>query len=227
MKNYFKKAIYFFVLLILPLALFAQKDVTKFLGIPVDGNKSEMIQKLKSKGFTMNKYKEGVLDGEFNGENVNLHILTNNNKVWRIAVIDQYNTDEINIKVQFNKLIQQFINNERYMDFEDLVTENIIPEDEDISYEISVNEKRYEAAFYQKSLKYDSLSNEYDLLSAKDNITDEEHEKIEELIYDRTYEGIHSLNKSVWFMISNDSYNEYSITIFYDNVFNKADGSDL
>lgn len=35
----------FFVFL--SIACYAQKDITKFLGIPVDGTKSEMISKLK------------------------------------------------------------------------------------------------------------------------------------------------------------------------------------
>ena len=39
------------ILLIVSLAVKAQKDVTKFLGIPVDGLKPAMIQKLKAKSF--------------------------------------------------------------------------------------------------------------------------------------------------------------------------------
>ena len=37
------------LLLVASTTVFAQKEVTKFLGIPVDGYKSEMIQKLKAK----------------------------------------------------------------------------------------------------------------------------------------------------------------------------------
>ena len=40
----------------------AQMDVTKFLGIPVDGNKSDMMSKLKSKGFTQSPYAGGQRD---------------------------------------------------------------------------------------------------------------------------------------------------------------------
>ncbi|WP_417178871.1 hypothetical protein [Barnesiella intestinihominis] len=40
------------MLFVFSTALYAQKDVTKFLGIPVDGTKTAMIQKLKAKGFT-------------------------------------------------------------------------------------------------------------------------------------------------------------------------------
>lgn len=37
--------------LVISISLFAQKDVTKFMGIPVDGFKPAMIKKLKEKGF--------------------------------------------------------------------------------------------------------------------------------------------------------------------------------
>lgn len=72
----------------------AQKDVTKFLGIPVDGTKAEMIQKLKAKGFTSTAYDPEILEGEFNGEKVEIHIVTNNNKVYRIIVADKSMRDE-------------------------------------------------------------------------------------------------------------------------------------
>lgn len=57
-------------------SMYAQKDVTKFLGIPVDGTKSEMIQKLKAKGFTYNSVKD-MLEGEFNGSEVQIAVVTN------------------------------------------------------------------------------------------------------------------------------------------------------
>jgi hypothetical protein len=78
----------------------AQKDVTKFLGIPVDGTKAEMIQKLKAKGFTSNAYDSEILEGEFNGEKVNIHIVTDNNKVYRIMVSDQATRDERQIIIR-------------------------------------------------------------------------------------------------------------------------------
>lgn len=37
------------MLFVFSTALYAQKDVTKFLGIPVDGTKTAMIQNLKPK----------------------------------------------------------------------------------------------------------------------------------------------------------------------------------
>lgn len=71
-------------LLLLSVAAWAQKDVTRFLGIPVDGTKSEMIRKLKEKGFRSSSYDSDILEGEFNGRDVSIHVATNNNKVYRI-----------------------------------------------------------------------------------------------------------------------------------------------
>ncbi|MBQ6691558.1 MAG: hypothetical protein IJN01_07700 [Rikenellaceae bacterium] len=126
----------------------AQKDVTKFLGIPVDGTKAEMIQKLKAKGFTSVGYQD-VLEGEFNGTQVYVHVVTNNNKVYRIMVVDKSGQSERNIIIRFNKLCSQFENNKKYVS---MTLENqMISEDEDISYEIIVNDKRYQAGFFQLS----------------------------------------------------------------------------
>ena len=154
MDKNFKKLMWLFMLVILPLATYAQKDVTQFLDIPVDGYKADMIKKLKSKGFTINKYSGDALDGEFNGTDVNIFIATDNNKVWRIGVFDVNRTNETNIKIRFNNLIQQFVNNKRYFAHPDsTIAKYRIPKEEDISYEISVNKKRYEAVFYQKNGK--------------------------------------------------------------------------
>ncbi|MDE5632420.1 MAG: hypothetical protein K2I54_06395, partial [Muribaculaceae bacterium] len=63
------------------LSVIAQNDVTQFLGIPVDGSKSEVITKLKSKGFKATSLNNDVLEGEFNGDNVYVNIFTNGDKV--------------------------------------------------------------------------------------------------------------------------------------------------
>ena len=187
-----KKFFLFVVLLTITISGFAQKDVTKFLGIPVDGSKSEMIQKLKEKGFEgfVSADLGEVLMGEFNGRKVLIGIITNNNKVYRIALMDEQSVDEINIKNRFNTLCYQFYNNSKYTSTNDYT----ISEDEDISYEMSVHKKRYEAVFYQKP----------ELTSSWDS----------------------RVNKSVWFMIFQDS-GEYRIFLYYDNKYNKANGEDL
>jgi predicted house-cleaning noncanonical NTP pyrophosphatase (MazG superfamily) len=75
------------------------------------------------------------------------------------------------------------VNNKRYStELDSTITKYIIPEDEDISYEIAANNKRYDATFYQKSVKYDSLINEGALLFAKDILNDKEKDRINPLI---------------------------------------------
>ena len=86
------------MLLTISTILYAQKDVTRFLGIPVDGSKSEMIQKLKAKGYRYNSTLD-CLEGEFNGSQVHLSVVTNNNKVWRIAIVDAVLSNETDIRI--------------------------------------------------------------------------------------------------------------------------------
>lgn len=69
-----------------------------------------MIQKLKAKGFQYNSSGD-YLTGEFNGRDVRISVVTNNNKVYRIMVVDDNNSDETSIKIRFNTLCRQFENN--------------------------------------------------------------------------------------------------------------------
>lgn len=148
-----KKIFSVLLLLLLSISIYAQQNVTKFLGIPVDGSKAAMIQELRAKGFTYNILTD-CLEGEFNGENVYILIQTNKNKVWRIIVYEKTRRDERQIKIQYNKLFQQFEDNSKYTISE---TSHKLSDNENISYEISVNKKQYAAAFYQ--LPYEGAQN--------------------------------------------------------------------
>lgn len=142
-----KKIIGLFFAVLFSAGLYAQEGVIKFLGIPVDGTKQEMIQKLKSKGFTYDQ-REDDLQGEFNGEEVLIQVQTQNNKVWRLAIADKRFRSERQIKIRFNKLVGQFENNSKYTPYKESQT---IDENEDISYEISVNDKQYQAVFFSET----------------------------------------------------------------------------
>ena len=173
-----------------------------------------------------------MLEGEFNGTDVNIVIATNKNKVWRIALVDaNYTDDEINIKIRFNNLIQQFINNERYVTEPDsTIAKYTIPKEEDISYEMRVKDKRYQALFYQKSIKLDSLKRELQLIedrvAQKDSLNDKENEKLKPLMTELLTVYMNKTNKTVWFMID-EKYGKYGILMFYENGYNEADGSGL
>lgn len=223
---------YFSFLMFLMLGVydFAQKDVTQFLGIPVDGTKTEMVQKLKAKGFKYNST-NGWLEGEFNGQEVELSIVTDNNKVWRIVVMDKWVTDEANIKIRFNNLCRQFAKNEKYFP----LNENPeILESEMIGYEMLVNKRRYESAYFQSPVKLSELSEEENnkILSEMgfdkdtvDGLSDSEKKEFDNTFVDYMTEKYWS-KKMVWFII-NDEGLKYRIVIFYDNEYNHADGEDL
>ncbi len=161
-----------------------------------------MIKKLKAKGFKTDEdyiqaVKLGLVDwdgpevltGRFNGEKVLLGLLVEQNKVWRICLSDKNTRDETQIKIRFNTLVRQFENNDKYVPYFD--DEQTIADDEDISYQITMNKKQYQAAFLQKG---------------EDGTVDEK--------------------RMVWFTIG-EGFDGYLIDMFYENEYNRADGSDL
>ena len=225
-----KKALLSLTLCCISIVGMAQTDVTKFLGIPVDGNKNDMMRKLKSKGFTQSPYAEDVLTGKFNGMDVNVHIATNNDKVCRIMVCDANTMDEASIRIRFNVLCEQFKNNSKYCSLSE--EDPKLKEDENISYEMTVHKKRYEAIFYQlpdttapnyteeiQSLIYSKYTKEQ-----MENPAEEISQGMNKMV--AMYGVDKAKKKPVWFMIS-ENYDEYFITMFYDNEYNRANGEDL
>lgn len=223
--------------MMLALTAFAQKDVTKFLGIPVDGTKAQMIAKLKAKGFTTSTkpYKKGALTGTFNGRKVDLYVVTNNNKVYRIMVADQNEVDEPEIITRFNILCDQFKKNPKYMSFGEDYT---IPENEDISYEMLVKNKQYDAIFYQKP-NIDSIAMQQAILNTREKLlkkyTEDQlknpTEEIKKQVETAGLEYVMELysKKPVWIRIAKSelSFEKYYILMYYDNEYNKANGEDL
>ena len=59
-----------------------------------------------------------------------------------------------------------------------------------------------------------------------DYLGEKEKERVGELILEMFRETMNSLNKTVWFMIS-ESYGNYYISMFYENIQNKANGDGL
>ena len=226
-----KKAITGIILTLVTIcAAYAQKDVTQFLGIPIDGSKSAMIKKLKAKGFRANSYNKDILDGIFNGRDVNLHIGTNGDKVCRIMVCDAKPVDERSIQIRFNTLCRQFEKNPKYVSLGNV----LIPDDEDISYEIIVKKKRYEATFYQQPAESSitTLFQEKLMPIFLEKYTAEEianpTEETENALIEMSQGYMNDLfsKKPVWFIISEIS-GEFYITMFYDNEYNRANGEDL
>ena len=227
-----KRIISTIVMMLCVIVVSAQKDVTTFLGIPVDGFKSEMRQKLIAKGFTPKRFQDNeYLEGEFNGTQVNIYIVTNNNKVYRIMVCDKNTMDEANIKIRFNRLVDQFKKNKRYTSLEDFT----LSESEDISYGIIVKKKNYDALFYQAPdiNKMDTLAMQEKARSEilkkyspeqLANPTEEINQELQNIAIKMGMDIM--FKKPVWFRIC-ESYGEYYISMFYDNEYNRANGEDL
>lgn len=229
-----KKLVSILVMVLFALSISAQeKEVTKFLGIPVDGYKAEMRKKLIEKGFTPKTVQGSeFFEGEFNGHDVRVYIVTNNNKVWRIMLCDKNTCGETNIIIRFNTLCQQFSKSEKYAPA-NFNFDQTIPDDEDIEYEMLVHDKRYQAAFWQVLDKatIDAINVPEDRI--RDLLREMGHENpTDEQLNDALSLGRVSIamdlssKKSVWFMIS-ENYGKYSITMYYDNEYNHSDGEDL
>lgn len=209
---------------------FAQNDVTKFLGFPVDGTKADMIKNLKLKGFKLKTVgDDDVLIGRFNGNDVNVYISTEDGKVSRIVVCDKNPMNETDIRIRFNRLCSQFKDNGKYLSLADYS----IPDNEDISYEMAVHDKRYEAVFLQLPEGETMEQLQASIWKyVQDNYTPEQFESLTEemrtkIISDKIEKRINILkNKPVWFMIS-ESYGKYFIVMYYDNEYNRANGEDL
>jgi hypothetical protein len=223
-----KRIILMMIAMMISFSSFAQnKDVTKFLGIPVDGTKTEMKQKLIAKGFVPKKMGDlEWLEGEFNGTDVRAFIVTNNNKVWRIMLADKNRVDEAQIKIRFNILVSQFENNKRYIPLDKYT----LSDEEDISYEMTVHNKIY-AAYYSQNPDFENIDTKVQI-AIKEKYSAEELKNPSETIKKDIADITDKITfdefsmKPVWFRIV--SYNgEYYISMYYDNEYNHANGEDL
>lgn len=108
-----------------------------------------------------------------------------------------------------------------------------ISSDEDISYEMIVHDRRYDASFFQlpENLDTTALKNEFrDVFYSKyqEKLLDElSEEEQQEFIKDAiSYILDNFYSRVVWFTID-ERYGEYGILMYYDNNMNNADGEDL
>ncbi len=129
------------------------KGAIKFLGIPIDGSESQFAARLLDKGFTYSRVYE-CYKGQFNGQFVDVYLHTNHGVMDRVYVAFPYKS-EGDVKVEFNNLIDQFEKSGKYLASG---TNEAITDKEDISYEISVNSKRYQASFHYHDPDRDPVS---------------------------------------------------------------------
>ena len=230
-----KRIILSFLFVLMALAVLAQTDNTiKFLGIPVDGKKSEMVSALMKKGFVYDANRNAMV-GKFNGVMSIVLISEKYGKVDRVIVSDDCATrDQADIRIRYNNLISQFEKlNDRYYTIE---PNERIPDNENISREIRFHKKKYQAIFFYIPIQNNQeLANkviEEAFAEVKERVDAEvlarksEEEKLQMLI-DLLGERITLMTTGyVWFTIL-EEHGRLSIAIYYENENNQPNGDEL
>lgn len=237
------RKIAFALLIFLTLSLNAQNDgVIKFLGIPVDGTKEEMISRLKQKGFVFNN--EIMFQGEFNGSKIYGGIEAYHDRVYQIRFFyDNEGFDKSVVINKFNSLVLQYDTNEKYMSNINLdkVIRNIdsylIDTYEDLAYELKRG-KVYMAQYYYtvdkdpsdttgyfqyKKEQYRKFSNSIMLLKEEDR---------DKFLHDITSPEVfymHRLEQDMvrFYITEGIGYGKFNIMIEYFNRRNAPNGEDL
>lgn len=175
------------------------KDITEFLGIPVDGDPYSMRQKLIEKGFKLipgtERFGVGDLEGLFNGEQVKIIILGNNLGVYRIVVGQKNGYSSSEIIRKFNSLVRQFDAKANYTKRDDpLDTYYISVYEDDEDFDRNVKNQKYQATYYQENSKMKQVN--FKILKQMDL------DKLRSGDFDKVFSG------------------KYTINIFYENLYN-------
>ena len=198
-------------------------DTFTFRGIPIDGAKSEMVSALKSAGF---EYGYECLNGEFNGEKVDVIVHTHQEVVDRIEV-DFPSEDEQTLRVKYNNLISRYKRSSKYVT---LVSPKEITVAEGIKSDL-VSNKYYDATFFQLKSGVDikQWKSEVSSLIAKSSgvpVSKLSHEELEEQLNRLPKSLTASIVGIVWLTLDHYYFLD-RIVLFYDNYKNRPRGEDL
>ena len=199
------------LLMFMTLTLNAQDNVMKFMGIPINGTKAEMISKLEAKGFAPEQIEidlenaqnevirlggeisegrvrerdgEYFLHGYFDGKRCKVVISSYNNKVYQIMVVIEDAYNELNGKIQFNLYVDQL--NKKYTN--------------PLDYDFSIDLERDLSAPYDNNIRA--------FFTAAYDENDKPH-------------GMVALE------LSHPRYKEFYIALRYYNADNMPNGDDL
>lgn len=212
----------------------------KFLGIPIDGPKEQLLEKIKAKGFRSVPYRE-CLKGQFNGQDVEVYVVDNHGTAYRVFVAFP-ETSIYRIRSEYNHLLNQFLRNDKYVPIKECEE---LSESEDISYEMTVHKKQYGAAFAYISpdvFTKEQIEKIHELFDKAKTMSDEEMKDYGESLAlafasdseaSSPEDALAVLNKfmsiltgNVWFTIIQDT-GDYQIGLYYDNLKNAPNGEDL
>ena len=212
----------------------------KFMGIPIDGPKKSLIEKIEGKGFTYNPYKD-CLRGQFNGRNVDVYVVDNHGTAYRVFVSFP-ECSENRIRSEYNHLLNQFLRNDKYIGIKDL---DEIGEKEDIYYQMEINKKHYGASFAYVSpdvFDEEQIKMIHEIAEQVKVMNNDDIQALGESLWASyqykspsasTEEILTVMNKllsiaygNVWFTLHRDG-GDYRIGLYYDNVKNMPNGEDL
>ena len=198
-------------------------DVLKFLGIPIDGSKEQMYNRLKEKGFSGESWND-YLEGVFNGEKVRVYIGTNHGIVDRIRVVYPSIDDRLT-RVKYNTLLSRFGRNSKYTELRE---NHEISEKEAVAYKMVFEKKIYDAVYYllNKDTEPNSWKADfYREYKARYNgqLSELSQEEIEEVLFSLPPRIADAVSGVVWFTLSSST----QIELYYDNLKNRPRGEDL
>lgn len=210
-------------------------QITRFLGIPVDGSKADMIENLKQKGYTYHDA-EDYFTGYYFGSPVYIFLQTVKGKVSRVVVYDIPQRNEQEIKARFNMVYDKFSNSSRYIPHQ---KKNARISDKEVISDQMRHHKLYKAVFKQIKEKALNPENIVKASMVPQGATTIDAEILNDDYYERS-RRIHAralahINKhvahdteghenQVWFSIS-ERFGKYALILFYDNIPNLLDGS--
>lgn len=135
----------------------AQREVTEFMDIPVDGPIHEMKANLLKKGFVpAETLGNNIMTGEFNGRNVMLSIEGHKGQTYSVNVMIHVSGVE-NAKVLANLFYMQLSQSCKYLSAKG-IKDSFIADDEGGDRNIFLNDKAYYETFYQVFTDSDDLS---------------------------------------------------------------------
>lgn len=188
----------------------SDNETLTFLGIPIDGSKTEMIRQLEGKGFKYERMLD-LLTGKINGEESFVFIQEHEGKVYRVDVSDTEVFTKEQVIIRYNNLLSQFKQDSRYGELEEYLP---IPEEEDISYEMRIHKKVYAAVF---CLIRDLSEEEMEAIAAKAKGIEDENE-LASYLAKAFIEG--TIPGRIWFEIK-ENKGEYWIQIYFENRRNR------
>lgn len=109
-----KKILLFVGLCLSALLVFPQNQHLEFKGIPIDGNLSDFVSKMKEDGFTSQEYGKdnvAIMEGEFAGKHATVFILATSitKTVWKIAVNYKEKESWHSLKSEYDEMKKMYI----------------------------------------------------------------------------------------------------------------------